>query len=80
MESTKYKNLRTLLQWDRAKAKETIESLQADSEQVVADIEDEMMRLHGYKWKVSEWFPLPHFIGLTSAKIWIGFHAVPSME
>jgi aprataxin len=56
MESAKYKNLRTLLQWDRTKAKETIENLQADSKQVVADIEDEMMRLHGYKWKVSEYF------------------------
>lgn len=63
METAKYHNLRTLLQWDRAKAKETILQLQEDAKQVVADIEEEMVRLHGFKWK-----------------IWLGFHAVPSMD
>jgi hypothetical protein len=52
MEAPKYKNLRTLLQWDREKAKEMILRLQEDAKQTVSDIEDEMIRLHGYKWKV----------------------------
>jgi len=52
MESAKYRNLRTLLQWDRAKAKETILQLQEDSKQIVSDVEEEMIRLHGFKWKV----------------------------
>lgn len=52
METAKYRNLRTLLQWDRTKAKETILKLQEDSKQIVSDIEEEMIRLHGFKWKV----------------------------
>lgn len=52
METAKYCNLRTLLQWDRAKAKETILKLQEDSKQIIADVEEEMVRLHGFKWEV----------------------------
>lgn len=52
METARFKNLRTLLRWDRNKAKETIVQLQKDSEKVIEDIEDEMVRLHGYKWKI----------------------------
>lgn len=63
METARYHNLRTLLQWDRAKAKKTLLQLQEDSKQVVAHIEEEMIRLHGFKWK-----------------IWLGFHALPSMD
>jgi aprataxin len=52
METAKYRNLRSLLQWDRTKAKETILKLQEDSKQIVSDVEEEMIRLHGFKWKV----------------------------
>lgn len=53
MDSANYRNLRALLQWDREKAKETILRLKEDSKQAIIDIEDEMIRLHGYKWKAS---------------------------
>lgn len=53
MDSSKYRNLRAILQWDRERAKETILQLKEDSKQVLADIEDEMIRLYGYKWKAS---------------------------
>ncbi|KAG8841813.1 hypothetical protein FRB91_004657 [Serendipita sp. 411] len=52
MESAKYRNLRSLLQWDRERAKATVLRLQQDSKQIIEDIEDEMIRLHGFKWKV----------------------------
>jgi hypothetical protein len=52
METNKYRNLRSLLQWDRTKAKETVLKLQEDSKQIVSDVEEEMIRLHGFKWKV----------------------------
>jgi len=52
MEAAKYRNLRTLLQWDRAKAKETILRLREDSQLIVSDVEEEMIRLHGFKWEV----------------------------
>ncbi|KAG8819519.1 hypothetical protein FRC19_009732 [Serendipita sp. 401] len=52
MESAKYRNLRSLLQWDRERAKATILRLQQDSKQIIEDIEDEMIRLHGFKWKI----------------------------
>ena len=58
IETAKYHNLRTLLQWDRTKAKEAIMQLQDDSKQIVSDIEEEMVRLHGFKWKV-QWQMLP---------------------
>jgi len=59
METAKYRNLRTLLQWDRTKAKETVLKLQEDSKQIVSDVEEEMIRLHGFKWKVKHRSPLP---------------------
>ncbi|KAG8800102.1 hypothetical protein FRC18_008114 [Serendipita sp. 400] len=52
MESAKYRNLRSLLQWDRERAKATVLRLQQDSKQIIEDIEDEMIRLHGFKWKI----------------------------
>ncbi|PVF98908.1 hypothetical protein CPB86DRAFT_704435 [Serendipita vermifera] len=52
MDASKYRNLRTLLNGDRTVAKETILQLQEDSKQVIEDIEEEMIRLHGYKWKI----------------------------
>ncbi|KAG8807915.1 hypothetical protein FRC17_004206 [Serendipita sp. 399] len=70
MDAAKYRNLRSLLQWDRARAKETILGLRRDSEQVIEDIEDEMIRLYGFKWKVL----------IPSPFIWTGFHAAPSMD
>jgi hypothetical protein len=58
MEVSKYRNLRALLNWDRTVAKETILQLQEDSKQVIEDIEEEMIRLHGYKWKVGSTYKL----------------------
>ena len=79
METARYKSLQTLLRWDRDKAKETLLQLKEDSKQVVEDVEDEMIRLHGYKWQVRI-RTRSHDFTRELLQIHVGFHAVPSME
>jgi len=56
-------SLRTLLNTDKAKAREVLTRLNEDAKGVKGMIEEEMKKRYGFQWGV-----------------WMGFHAVPSME
>ncbi|KZS99263.1 hypothetical protein SISNIDRAFT_448138 [Sistotremastrum niveocremeum HHB9708] len=56
-------NLKSVLAWDKDKAKQCIRDLQSNALELRDKIEEEMMEKYGFKWDV-----------------WMGFHAVPSLE
>ena len=45
-------NLRSLLQWDKFKAKELIETIKKDAEKVKAMVEAEMVNQYGGSWPI----------------------------
>ncbi|KAK7043624.1 aprataxin-like protein [Paramarasmius palmivorus] len=73
-------SLKTLLKCDKSHAKEVIDALAKDAEDVKKEIESEMVKRYGFKWQVVGAIVAALVFSSTFRPIWTGFHASPSMH